>query len=61
MHGIFEHLKRLTYRIQPVSQIQKRGKRKQEQKQRKTYHEISNYISKVRKEMGYGDGKEWQV
>ncbi len=61
MLGIFESLKRLTYRIQPVSHIQKRGRRKQEQEERKTYHEVKNYISKVRKDLGYGEGEEWQA
>ena len=61
MLRIINDLKRLTYRIQPVSHIQKRGKRKKQQEERKTYHEVQNYISKIRKDMGYGDNKEWQA
>lgn len=61
MLDIVKNLKRLTYRIQPVSHIQKRGKRKKERENRQVYHEINNYISKVRKDLGYGEGQEWQA
>jgi len=61
MLDVLSGLKRLTYRIQPISHIQKREKRKKQQEDRKTYHEVQNYISKIRKDMGYSDGREWQA
>ena len=61
MLSALDKLKRLTYRIQPISHIQKREKRKKQQEDRRTYYEVQNYISKVRKDMGYGNGKEWQA
>lgn len=59
LSNILESSRRLVRRVQPISQIKKRQRRKNSQEQREKYYAIESQIKNVRKEMGYSNGHEW--
>ena len=60
MIGIFNSIRRLAFRVQPVSHIRKRGNRKEEQERRDQHYAFENQLRSVREKFGYSK-KEWSV
>lgn len=56
--NILGGIKRIAFRVQPISHIRKRGARKEGQERRDQYYAFENQLKSARKEFGYG---EWRV
>lgn len=61
MLDVLSGLKRLTYRIQPISHIRKRGARKQGQERRDQYYAFEEQLKSTRREFGYENNKDWKL
>jgi hypothetical protein len=56
--NILGGIKRIAFRVQPISHIRKREARKQGQERRNQYYAFESQLKSVRKEFGYGE--EWR-
>ncbi len=60
-NSILESSRHLIRRIQPISQIKKRQRRKNSQEQREQYYAVESKLKNIRKEMGYSNEHEWSA